>query len=386
MGDFTKKKNIALLLPVLSGGGAERVASELSRFLEREGHNVFVFTEKRYTDYEYAGRIVILRPEKAMSLIGKDVEDLYYLAREIKRKKREFGIEVAISFMERYNLANILSKRNEKVIIRICTTLSARKDLTGFYHNKFVLNMLYNRADKIVVLSKYGKRDMIQNYGIKQSKLMVIPNAVIPRDFDKSVPWEYGQKVVLSVNKINPIKQQGILIDAFERIAQRIPEARLVLVGDDRTSYASKMKKKVNQLGLAERVSFVGRVQNVEYYMKNSQVFAITSKVEGFPNVIVEAMNQGMPIVSLDFPGASRDILGVSKQLENGRYGVMVPMIDEDNKGADYKVKIKKLSDIVIELLTNPELSQHYSIQAKKRAKHYNKDKIEAMWKHIIEE
>ena len=150
----TKKKNIALLLPVLSGGGAERVASELSRFLGREGHNVFVFTEKRYTDYEYAGRIVLLKPGKIQSQIGKDAGDLYCLAREIKRKKKEFGIEVAISFMEQYNLANILSKRNEKVIIRICTTLSARKDLTGFYHNRIVLNMLYNRADEIVVLSK----------------------------------------------------------------------------------------------------------------------------------------------------------------------------------------------------------------------------------------
>ena len=384
MSNFTRKKNIALLLPVLSGGGAERVASELSRFLEREGNNVFIFTERRYTDYEYAGRIVILRPEKAQGKMGADIENLFYLAREIKRKKKEFEIEVSISFMEQYNLANILSKRNEKVIIRICTTLSARKDLKGFYHNRFVLNMLYNRADAIVVLSKYGKRDMVQNYGIRQSKLMVIPNAVIPRDFDKSISWEYGQKVILSVNKINPIKQQGILLDAFERIAQSIPEARLVLVGDDRTSYASKMKRKVKQLGLSERVSFVGRVQNVEYYMKNSQVFVITSKVEGFPNVVVEAMNQGMPIVSLDFPGASRDILGVSKQLGYGRYGVVVPMIDEDNKDAGYEDKVRSLSDTIVDLLTNQELSQYYSRQAMKRAKYYNKEKIEALWKRII--
>ena len=382
----TKKKNIALLLPVLSGGGAERVASELSRFLEREGHNVFVFTERRYTDYEYAGKVVILRPGKQQSGIGKDIGDLYYLAREIRRKKKEFGIEVSISFMEQYNLANILSKRNEKVIIRICTTLSARKDLTGFYHKRIVLNMLYNRADEIVVLSKYGKRDMVQNYGIKKSKLMVIPNAVIPREFDKNIPWEYGLKAILSVNRIHSIKQQGIIIEAFEEVAKRIPEARLVLVGDDKTRYAARLKKKVIKLGLTERVLFVGRVQNVEYYMNNSRVFVITSKVEGFPNVVVETMNQGTPVVSLDFPGASRDILGVSEQLGYGRYGIVVPMIDEDIRDAEYEKKIGFLSDAIYKLLTEQRLSEYYSRQAKKRAKHYNKDRIEAMWKHIIEE
>lgn len=379
-----KKKNIALLLPVLSGGGAERTASELSRFLEREGHNVFVFTEKRYTDYEYAGRIVILRPEKMQSGLGKDIVDLYYLACEIKRKKKEFGIEVSISFMEKYNLANILSKRKEKVIIRICTILSARKDLKGFYHNRFILNKLYNRADEVIVLSRYGKRDMIQNYGIKRSKLNLIPNAVINRDFDKNIPWGYGEKVILNVNKINPIKQQGILIDAFEKIAKRIPEARLVLVGDDRTRYAAGLKKKVIKLGLSGRVSFVGRVQNVEYYMNNSQLFVITSKVEGFSNVIIEAMNQGMPIVSSDFPGAPRDILGVSAQLGYGRYGVVVPLIDEDEGAAEYENKVRDLSDTMAELLTNRELSQYYSRQAKKRAEYYNKEKIETLWKRII--
>lgn len=375
-----KKKNIAILIPNLSGGGAERVASELSQFVEKEGHKVFIFTEKKHTHYYFAGQVILLKPRE----IDNELIDLICLAKEIKKYKKKYQIDVSISFMEKYNMANILSKRKDKTILRICTTLSARKDLNGLYYSKNVLKCLYNKADKIVVLSSHGKRDMINNYGIKRDKLKVIPNAVISRNFEKNILWDYGDTVILSVNRIHPIKQQGILIDAMQEIVKVIPNAKLLLVGNDRDRYARKLKNHVERIGLEKAVIFIGQVQNVEYYMYNSQVFVLTSLIEGFPNVVIEAMNQGIPIISTDFVGPARELLGVSDKLGYGKYGIVGPRIDECKKDELYYENIKSFSGITIEVLKNKEILQKYSEASKVRAKHFSKEKIERLWKSII--
>ena len=247
-------KNIAILLSCLTGGGAERVAAELSQFLVREGHHVYIFTEKKYSGYsagyQFAGKIVVLKPGKVgYGKLGQ-LGNLYYLAKELRKQKKKFHIDIAVSFMELYNLANILSKRKEKIIVRVCTILSARKDLEDIYQNKFLIRVLYNKANRVVTLSEYGKRDLINNYGIKDFKVNVIPNAVIPREFDDTIPWMYGDQVILNVNRVHPIKQQGILVDVIEEILPVLPEVKLLLVGHDGEDYAKELKKRVKRRGL----------------------------------------------------------------------------------------------------------------------------------------
>lgn len=377
-------KNIAIMLPSLSGGGAERVASELSLFLVREGYHVYVFTEKKKTDYRFDGEVVVLNPLKSNFKKIADVYDLYYLTKEIKRYKTKYHIDVAISFMEKYNIANILSKGREKVIVRVCTILSMRNDMKGVLYNRFLLRVLYNRADNVVVPSRYGKRDLVKNYGIKDTKLKIIPNAVIERSFDNSIPWKYGDKVILSVNRIHPIKQQEILIDVVTELVQIVPKMKLLLVGDDNNCYAKKLKWIVKKRGLESTVIFTGQVNDVEYYMHHSQVFVISSVTEGFPNVIVEAMNQGLPIISTNFPGAATEILGATGESAYGKYGIVVPWIDESKKDAVYQKGIRQLRSALLEVLTNPKLAEQYSIASKVRSRFYSRDKIEALWRRII--
>ena len=378
------EKNIALLLPSLAGGGAERVASELSQFLLAEGNKVFLFTEQKNTDYSFAGKIVLLKPVTSEVGINPQFEKLYSLAKEIKRQKKRYHIDTAISFMEYYNLANILSKEEEKVVIRVCTILSARSDLKGLYYNRLVIKCLYNRADKVIVLSKYGKIDMVKNYGIKNSKIAIIPNAVIERDYDNNISWEYGNKVILSVSRIHPVKQQGVLIDAIEEIRNVIPNVKLVLIGNDTGNYARVLKRIVKKRGLEEHVTFAGQVRNVEFYMQHSQVLTLVSIAEGFPNVVLEAMNQGMPVICTNFAGPSREILGVSLQSSYGKYGILVPRINENTKNVKYQSAVKQLSDALIEVLTNQKLAERYSEASRKRAKYYAQNRIEALWRRII--
>lgn len=386
MGKYSgnKKRNIAFLLPSMYGGGAERVASELSQFMEKEGHNVYIFTERARRGYSFAGKIVLLKPSVVSTVFPKEIMELVTLSKEIKKQKQKYRIDVSISFMEKYNYANVLSRRGDKIITRVCTTLSARKDLTGFYYNKFWVKNLYSMADKVVVLSRFGRNDMVENYGIRRSKLVVIPNAVIPRDFNEKIPWEYGDKVILSVNRIDAVKQQGILIDALEQVINKVPTARLLLVGDDVGEYAAKIKTIIKRRNLSEYVIFTGRVDNVEYYMNNAKVLLSTSITEGFPNAVIEAMNQGLPVIATDYPGPMRDILGVRSELGNVRYGIMVPMIEECKKDAEYRQRIEQLSNKIIEILTDERLAKYYQKSSRVRARFYSKNKIEDMWKRLV--
>ena len=89
MSKYSKKSNIAILLPNTLGGGAERVASELSRFFEEEGHNVYIFTESAGKGYIFGGRIVLLRPSVANTLLPKEIGELYELSKEIKKQKKK---------------------------------------------------------------------------------------------------------------------------------------------------------------------------------------------------------------------------------------------------------------------------------------------------------
>lgn len=379
-----KKKKIALMLPNLEGGGAERTASELSRFFYDEGYDVYIFTERKRTHYDFKGKIILLKVRQSVYPLNRDISVMFSLAKEMKRKKKQYEIDVAISFMELYNLSNILSRGKEKVVLRVCTILSARKDFDTLYYNKHIIKYLYNRASEIVVLSKYGKDDMIKNYGIKKEIIRVIPNAVIPRKHENSTPWTYGVSTILSVNRIHPIKQQGIVIDAMRELVKKISDVKLILVGDNRNQYAKELMQKVKINGLENNIVFTGQVDCVEYYMQNSRIFVITSLVEGFSNVILEAMNQGLPIVAMEYIGPSREILGIGKELGYGRYGIMIPRINESVQDVEYWSGVKRLSEVLFEILSNQKVYKKYQDASYKRAQYYAKEKIEAMWKKIL--
>lgn len=383
-----KNKNrikIALMLPALAGGGAERVASELSRFFTREGYQVYIFTEKKRTGYQYEGEIVLLKPEIKWNLGLSDLNELLALASVIREKKKKYGIDVSISFMEKYNMANILSKGKDKVFVRICTILSADDSLKGFYYNRRVIQCLYNRADKVIVLSGYGKRDMVKNYGIREDKIAVIPNAAVYRNVKSDAQWTYGDKVILSVNRLHPVKQQGVMVDMMAEVIKQIPDAKLLLVGKNEEGYGRYIKRLIKEHHLEQHVILTGQVSDVAYFMNHSRVFVLTSVTEGFPNVVVEAMAQGLPIISINHPGPTASILGVNSGQGYGKYGIVVPMFCEKKRGDEYREGVRILSEAVSVVLTNETLHQTYVKRSLERAGYFRAEKIERLWKRLCD-
>jgi len=203
-----------------------------------------------------------------------------------------------------------------------------------------LLRHIYLQTDAIVSVSD-GVGDELSEYAkIPRERITTVHNPVTGPHVeamsraDLAHPWfSAGQPpVVLGVGRLGPAKDFGTLIRAFARV-RRDREARLVIVGDDRKTgkdagYRAELATLPGRLGVAEDVDFVGAVDNPFPYMRRASVFVLSSAWEGLGNVVIEALACGCPVVSTDCRSGPREIL------EDGRYGELVPVGDDEAMAA----------------------------------------------------
>jgi len=158
---------------------------------------------------------------------------------------------------------------------------------------------------------------------LPSERIILIPNPVLDGRLAVSAksksehPWlgSHEIPVVISAGRLTPEKNFGLLIEAFQRVlADRA--ARLLILGEG--ACRTELEGKIAQAGLADAVELFGYASNPYPYIREADVFALSSDYEGFGNVLVEAMAVGTPIVSTDAPHGPREIL------ENGKWGRLV--------------------------------------------------------------
>lgn len=407
------KKNIAILISGLGGGGAERVASVLSQYLHQQGYQIYIFTYSidKKKDYLFCGKIINIG-DKFITFNntvkgGNYLKSLYYqlmqvqrlliMSKEVCKLKKKYKIDVSISFMEELNLINILSRAKDRVFVRICTILSERKEeMKGdFYYNRHLLRILYNKANKVIVMTKFCERDLINNYGIKKSLIRIIKNPVFINETGEttSPSWKHGEKVIITLGRMHEVKQQQHLIRSFSLLQSKYEDAKLLIVGRGTGEQTHYLKELVKDMGLKGKVFFTGQQQDVTYYLKNSKIFVLTSKTEGFPNSMLEAMACGVPVVSVDCPGASREILaprshytGDLKKIEYAEYGILVPVLDGNKYKSSERLTFEEiqLEKALDTLLCDISLQEHYKTIAKKEIEKYTADIIGCQWERIF--
>lgn len=307
--------NIAIIIPSLGGGGAERVAQIVGDYYCEKGETVYYFLADNSVRqiYSVKGQIV----NTGIKEVGGDdapgnflaIMDMMKPSWQLRKLKWKYHIDVAISFMERFNYINVLSKGKEKVITRICTVLSERDDVRGPLYSKGMLRFLYNHSDAVVVMSDYVKKDMYKKYNVSVAKMHKIPNPAIRYEEKESESeWIYGNYAVICVGRLDKIKQHEKIIRAFSYVKSQCKEAVLIILGTGpNKQYLNKLCEKYD---IEDSVFFIGFTENIGFYLKNSRVFVMASKVEGFPNSMVEAMAYGVPVVTTDSPGACSEIVG----------------------------------------------------------------------------
>ena len=309
-------RRIAICLPDLRGGGAERSTVQIANGLAARGFRVDLVLLRLEGDYLHeispAVHVVNLNAARARCAILP-------LARYFKTEKPTvvfsvlLNIPVLISFL--------LSGRAAKVVLSERSHFSQAGKSAKSFNARFSVYLakyLYRFADRIVSVSKSGATDLVESGVLpyEYEKVCTIYNPVINEQvfqMQQECPdheWFNDAKrpVILAVGRLVPVKDYPTLLRAFALIEDR--STRLIILGEggERTS----LEALANSLGIAERVSMPGFRDNPYAYMARANVFVICSRYEGLPGALIQALACGATPAATDSPGGIAEILGDS--------------------------------------------------------------------------
>jgi len=187
--------------------------------------------------------------------------------------------------------------------------------------------MSYRRAAKVVAVSTGSARDLIKLTDIDPNLVHVIPNPVITEQlFELAArpvedPWFSNDSLplLITVGRLTAAKNYPLLLKAFQRLLDK-KDTRLVILGDGEER--SELERLVREYGIEAQVKMPGYVDNPWAYMSKADLFVLSSKWEGLPTVLVEALALGIRVVSTDCEFGPRELL------KDGKFGWLVPSED----------------------------------------------------------
>lgn len=296
---------------------------------------------------------------------------------KLKKYIKENHIDTVMSFLYRPNYINILAKifgSTHKSIINIRSTTSRYKTegILGKI-NLFLINSLFDKADLIISNSKGVDEDLKSLINIT-TNTKVIYNPVdikyinSKKDICEDVDFEFkkNKKYIISIGRLIPLKRNIDLIKAFFELQKNDDSLELIFLGDG--ILKDSLINDCIKLGIKEKVHFLGNVKNPFYYLVKSDLFVLNSEIEGFPNVLVEAMACGLPVVSSDCKSGPREIL------EDEKYGLLYPVGDVGT--LIEKIKFYSYQDVDKEVIKVKNL---------KRIEDFSVDKIMNQFKKVLE-
>jgi glycosyltransferase involved in cell wall biosynthesis len=333
MHDPTK---IAILVPSLDGGGAEKVALNLCvGFAARGIHTTLLVSQAKgeFMDAVPDHIQVINLQSRSPEFIFKTLKLKQYLNRE--------NPEILLSLLDVMGSAIVaarLSTGNTRAVLSVQTHLGRQfKDRHGrlaTWLRSRIIRSIYPHADGLIAASGGVADDLSQRSGIKRECIQVIYNPVISSDFAEKAaeavdhPWlSDGQPpVILGVGRLVKQKDFATLIKAFSIVSTQT-NARLMILGspDPREpSILPELETLAENSGARDRIDFISFRPNPFAYMAKARVFALSSIYEGFGNVVAEALACGTAVVSTDCESGPAEIL------DHGQFGMLVPPKNPD--------------------------------------------------------
>lgn len=304
------EKKITLLINSLSGGGAEGVCVNLANGLNSRGWRVEVVVlhlnnAVRQKELNKSVRLVVLGSNHART-------SFFTISRYLIQGKPEkilvFNHQLALLLV----VLRAIMPRRFTIIARNINTLSRKKDAEKSYWHKYFVHwltkLLYGKVDQIIAQSKGMAEDLVSFYRVDRKKVLVIHNPISSRIESFALPANIEKKeYLLCVGRLESQKAFQYAISAFAAIAGCYPNLRLKFVG--KGSLEEQLKKQCLDLGLADRVDFEGYKNDVIPYILYAKVMLLTSIYEGFPNVLVEAISLGTPVVAFNCPSGPDEIV-----------------------------------------------------------------------------
>lgn len=336
-----KVYKVYFLLPDLSAGGAERVTITIARLLQKEGYSI-EFLNLGYPKGEMQSWI---EPEFKMTCLRFDRVLKAFPALYSFMKSNPNSIY--FSSREHVSLVGMLAAKMTKstIIVRIpnMPKNKLRNGIDGLKAGviKVINKWLLKTVKVIIAQNEEMRKQLLDHYQLPPSKILTINNP-IDEDYIRSStkdsinPFDSSELNFLNISNIAYSKGIDTLMDAWPKVKASIPNAHMYIVGRNSSDYALDIMKKANYL---KDFTFAGFQSNAYSYLKYCDVFVLSSRMEGFPNVILEALCLNRPIASTSCVAVIMDIIhpGI-----NGYYCKI-----EDNEAlADCMIKASRLKKI----------------------------------------
>jgi glycosyltransferase involved in cell wall biosynthesis len=272
--------------------------------------------------------------------------------------------DVIISFIEKTNILVLMSTIALRIPVVACERTDPRYHKIGRVW-AVLRQVLYRRAAAVVVQTE-GLRGWAEGL-VHNRSVYVIPNPItyIDRTDRPILNGTRSAKTVAAMGRLDPPKRFDHLIQAFAHCAARHPDWSLVIVGEG--PERKRLEALSAHLRIGERVTLLGRLSDPFPVLRKADLFVLSSRYEGFPNALMEAMACQLPVVSTDCPSGPGDII------RHGVDGILVPPDD-----------VAALAGAMDRLMTDPQERRRFGAQAAEVVERFSTDRIMKLWGDLL--
>jgi glycosyltransferase involved in cell wall biosynthesis len=302
-------------------------------------------------------------PEK-YSLSPKNLIDQVRELTWIKKNIQIFRPNIVLGIDMRCNILAIATKLfvNSKIITvatthidLTSTTLKKSNRIIG-YLLKFVIRIFYEKADSLICISKGLSKHLKEDFGISKPIQTIYYGGNFKKVRLKQLVLR-KKKIIVSVARLSAQKDYDNLIKSVFLLNKKYTNFELWIAGDGpEKKHLSKLVKKLN---LTKKIKFLGWINNVEDLYKKCDIFILSSKFEGLGYVLIEAMSNGLPVISTDSPYGPSEILG------KGKYGHLVPVGNAE-----------QMQKSLFQLLSNKSEYKEFSLRSLERCKFFSERRM----------
>lgn len=398
-------KKLAIITPTLANGGAERIISTLSQSEKlKEIYDLTIITfDNGANDYKFDCEVIDLKKIYSKELNSiKPIKYLNYF-KIIYKIKKEMNFDIVLSFMENMGIVNAATKRNETTLHAVSSYLSGQFEYTSSKKKniytflfKMLIKKYFNKLDGILTISQESCQDLIENFKIKENKTVVTYNPYDIKMINK-LSGELEKRSngnclrIVTMGSLIDLKAQWNLLRAFKEIETKFKDVELLIIG--RGENENYLKEMTSYYHLNHKVKFIGYVTNPFEYLKNSDIYVLTSIREGLPNALIEAMACGLPVIATDCSSGPREIIAPSTEfkikttkLEIAANGILIPINNgvkkKNSEPLDRQENI--LKNALQILIEDRQLREKYALKSVERSLDFDVKTIIPIWLNAL--
>lgn len=381
-------KKVTLFINSLTLGGAERVLSLIITELVKQDIEVELFCIEEDNHYSIPKKVKVTYLSKLTQHSNpiKKFFYLFYLAFKLKKHVKEKDIKIIQSHIYRASFINVLAKlfgsKHQVQIVDVNTVHSLMDRGLLKKIDLMLVKLLYRHADLIIFKAQKMKIEFFKHVKYR-GKSLVINNPyqieeIQSQSQEKVDDFSFNphKKYLITVGRLTEIKSHISLIKALHHLPAEI---QLIIIGQGEEK--ENLNNYIQKNHLTQRVHLLGAKNNPFKYIKHADIFVLSSKGEGFPNVLIEAMICQVPVISTDCISGPREILApttdmnfqLKQDIEIAQNGILYPVNDE-----------KALVKAITYLFQNKNIREEYKEKGFLKAQQYKIDTVIESYKNIL--